>query len=249
MNKQDIIRQFGEAKYLAALESAKNNNFRSVDELLLVNGEIVVAERFEWGLVEFIWKKKALSQHERLKLIFEFFEDFPSTVFAVSIHNIYPELEPGGLEFLEAWLEKLILRGGHYIELAKHLLSEGLVDEAYISTELWGFLVREGSSPQVLKFVLPISGAIPYSIKKDLYTRLIRDKSWHPYILKSLVSSLVWYGGLNKEDAKKLYEQLELPSGFESEQATFVLGIAGYNEVAPPPKPKPHHRKKKSPFD
>ena len=249
MKKQDIIRQFGEAKYQAALESAKKNDFAFVDELLTVNGEIVVTENFEQNLLEFLWQKKALSPHERLKLMFEFFEVFPTKRFAVSLLNYYNELERAEREFLAAWFERQLLRGGRYSELIEAALSGDLPDESYISTELWGFLVREDSPPQILKFVLPISGAVPYALKKELYTRIISDKSWHPYILKSLVASLVWYGGLDKEDAKKVYAQLEIPAGYESLQATFVEGIEAYEEVQSPAKPLAHRRKKKTPFD
>jgi hypothetical protein len=249
MNKQDIIRQFGEAKYLAALESAKKSDFRFVDDLIEVNGEIVVTEHFELQLFKFIWEKKALTKLERLNLIFEFFEDFPFWLLVSAIQDTYLELDYTERECIYEWLEKQILRGGIYLERVEMALGDGLLDESYVSAELWSFLIREDTSPQVLKFVLPISGAIPYPLKKELYSRLIRDKTWHPYILESLVSSLVWYGGLNKEDAKKVYSQLDIPAGYERYQATFVEGIEAYQEVPPPPKPRPHHRKKKRPFD
>jgi hypothetical protein len=249
MNKQDIIRQFGEAKYQAALESAKKNNFAFVDDLIEVNGEIVVTEDIERQLFKFVWQKKALTKLERLNLIFEFFEDFPFSLLISAVQDTYIELDYTEREHIFAWFEKLILRGGIYLERLELALGDGLLDESTISTELWNFLIRDDTSPQILKFVLPISGAVPYARKKEVYSRLLRDKGWHPYILESLVSSLVWYGGLNKEDAKKVYAQLEIPTGYASLQATFVEGIEAYQEVQQAPKPKPHRRKKKSPFD
>jgi hypothetical protein len=249
MNKQDIIRQFGEAKYLAALESAKKNNREFVDDLIEVNGEILVTEHIERDLFKFIWQKKALTKLERLSLIFEFFEDFPFWLLIAAIQDTHFELDYTEREYIYSWFKKLILRGGIYLERLELALGAGLFDESSISAEFWNFLIREEMSPQILKFVLPISGAVPYALKKELYSRLIRDKTWHPHILESLVSSLVWYGGLNKDDAKKVYEQLEIPAGYESLQATFVEGIEAYREAQPPPKPKPHPRKKKRPFD
>jgi hypothetical protein len=249
MNKQDIIRQFGEAKYQAALESAKKNDFLSIDDLIEVNGEVIVTEDFERQLFNFVWQKKALTKLERLNLIFEFFEDSPFWLLISAVQDTYIELDYTERDHIFAWFERLILRGGIYLERLELALGAGLLDESTTSAELWNFLIRDDTSPQILEFVLPISGAVPYTLKKELYSRLIRDKTWHPYILQSIVSSLVWYGGLNKEDAKKVYEQLAIPTGYESLQATFVEGIEAYQEVQPTPKPKPHRRKKKSPFD
>jgi hypothetical protein len=249
MNKQDISRQFGEAKYQAALESVKKNNFAFVDDLIEVNGELLVTEHIERQLFDFIWQKKALTKLERLNLIFEVFEDFPFWLLIAAVQATLIELDDTERDHIYAWFERLILRGGIYLERLELALGDGLLDESSISAELWNFLIRKDTSPQILKFVLPISGAVPYAHKKEVYTRLISDKSWHPYILESLVSSLVWYGGLNKEDAKEVYAQLEIPTGFENLQATFVEGIEAYQEVQPPPKPKPHRRKKKHPFD
>jgi hypothetical protein len=244
MNKQDIIRQFGEAMYQAALESARKNNFDSVDDLLVVNGEVEATEYFAFNLFDFIWDKKALSRRERLNFLFEIIEEFPLTSFFYRFEGIYVELSYIDREFLCTWCEKQLLKGVSYAETLENALGVGIFERGDIGKEVWNFFVRDDTPPEILKFVLSVAGVTPYAIKKKLYNRLLSDKTWHLYIFLNLYASLFWYGGLNKEDAKKVYAQLEIPAGYERYQATFVEGIEGYNEVKPPEK-LPSRKKKK----
>lgn len=91
--------------------------------------------------------------------------------------------------------------------------------------EAWNALTAHDAPVCQLKRVLEISGPVPWSLKIELYGRLIHDSDWHLAIFLSIVASeFDVYGKIDRPEASQWLERLELTDlSNEHEQSLLEL--------------------------
>lgn len=69
----------------------------------------------------------------------------------------------------------------------------------------------------MLRRVLIMSGSVPFTLKSEVYVRLIGADRWHYYIFRSLLHSTFDYcGDVDERKALAVLQQLNLPPETES---------------------------------
>jgi len=88
----------------------------------------------------------------------------------------------------------------------------GAFEDPKLVSEAWEELMRGQPQRRLLERVLLNSGPVPFALKRDLFSQLIEDQSWHFYIYRSLLhSNFDVYGEIDRFVAREILKKLSLP--------------------------------------
>lgn len=211
VDKQEFQKAANRALYTAKnweIES-KNTNLDDVD--------IQSDYHLITDLIEILFNSK-IERKKRIDLLFELYRLCPS--FTV-IDDLYVNYWNKLFELEKNLFWKHVI---NILNSEKKYLKEPIIyalccdffEGAETVTESWNALITKDATDEVLKTVLINAGPVPFYLKKELYHRLMGSKYWHKYIFKSLLhSEFDHYGDIDKEEALKIINKLNIPKNTE----------------------------------
>ena len=94
-------------------------------------------------------------------------------------------------------------------DAVEHSLCDDFFNDEDRVQEAWNAMIRN-SNDGILQRLLINSGPVPYDLKDELYQKLLKDTTWHYFILESLFNSFSYgFGEIDFEAARKLLPKLK----------------------------------------
>lgn len=214
MNKSTIIAEVGKNIYDELCKQAERAAPKT-------GGDSPLEEQFISDIpheimTDFIWESD-LSVREKIQLTFDLYDDMPCYAYLMYLKLHYSDFAPEEKLFCLHQIRNRINSGKlEYSKPAAYSLWVDFFEDQSTVRETWEIMTDKTMPEEGLQQMLIASGPVPFELKKELYERLIRQKKWHCYIFRSLLHSRFdVYGQLNRKEARKLLEQLDLPEDTE----------------------------------
>lgn len=211
VDKQEFQKASNRALYKAKNWEVESQNTNLDDVAIQSDYELIT------GLIEFLFNSK-IEKKKRIDLLFDLYRLCPS--FTV-IDDLYVNYWNKLFELEKNLFWKHVI---NILNSEKKYLKEPIIYALWCDffegpetvTESWNALITKEATDEVLKTVLINAGPVPFYLKKELYYRLIGSKYWHKYIFKSLLhSEFDYYGDIDKEEALKIINKLNVPKNTE----------------------------------
>lgn len=221
MTLQDIKEHFGVERYEAA--SAGINRTLSGPGWTSRAGDVSADLAHDIGSL-LVYDLEAegfgyVSDMDKISLLFEAYEDLPCYALLMYPKQVWDKLSLSvRLYFWEHTREILSSKHDIQADAIVYSLAVDFFEDPETVDEAWDALIaKHAPSNRLLERILGgATSAVPYTMKRELYSQLIRDERWYPYIYRSLLhSAFSAYGSIDKQDARKLLERLELPEDTE----------------------------------
>lgn len=181
----------------------------------------------------------SLTPYDQLQLILQLYDEMPCYAFLMYLKSYHERLiVPYPTTFWD-WIR-------HQLETPDLALNQPVTyalwcdffeDPQTVDTA-WTHLMTPLPSRQALQTILIHSGPVPFPLKRVLYATLLPDATWHYFIFRSLLhTQFDVYGKLEKQEARRLVQRLELPADTEH-VATLKQALGDDEPVAPVKKRK-----------
>ena len=214
MNRSEIIALIGERRFADACaearRAARDPHYGSRQEQILFDSMV------PHEISDLVWESQIPSQ-DKLDLILRFYEEMPCYALLMYLKFNFDELSAQDRAVFWAWVRTQLDSDDPAVgqPVAYALWCDFFQDPQTVE-EAWRELVEPLPSDKALQTILIHSGPVPFYLKKQIYSLLIKDSEWHYYIYRSLLhSQFDVYGQLNKREARKFLAQLDLPSDTE----------------------------------
>ena len=159
-----------------------------------------------------LWDLNA-SVRDKLELFFEIYDEMPASGLLMYVSHHYPAW-PSSVK-RQFWDGVRTRFGGADRALARPLayyLWCDWFEHGDFTREAWEALTTVDTPRVALQEVLIASGPVPWSMKTELYERLISDQRWHYYIYRSLLhSAFDIFGKIDHEEASAWLSRLAIP--------------------------------------
>jgi hypothetical protein len=160
---------------------------------------------------ELIWEQP-VTWSNRIDLFFRIYDDMPAYANLMYADSRYAEFDDDGRR---SWWDEVKKRlASSEVALRQPLLYAlwcDFFEDADTVEDAWNALTGATVPESVLRLILPISGAVPYTLKRSVYDRLIADPSWHVPIFESLLGSAFdYFGQVEQSDARHVLDRLRL---------------------------------------
>ena len=211
MTLQDIIERVGEEEFLTACEEARQAAPTTGHGASGFNSDL------PHDVSEWIWDSD-LSPLDKLALVFGVYEQMPcySFFFCVIVHAYRGLSEDERLVLWQYYARYLSSEDAALAEPAAYSLWCDVFESPARVQEAWNALVLNTNNERLLRRVLIASGPVPFALKEALYSRLLPDRKWHPFIFRSLLHSRHdMYGDFDAGRARDVFQKLDLPPDTE----------------------------------
>ncbi len=221
MNKQALIASVGAERYDAAARSLRADSARTD----FGRGPAGSPSDLPHEITDLIWAPDQ-SFHHRIELFFAVYDDMPAYGHLMySVHH-YPYFDASDRSFWWGHVRTRLVSPDPAIRqpLLYCLWCDYFEDPDTVAEAWRAVTALPHRSRDLLKAVLPVSGPVPYPIKRSLYRELLRDAEFHEAIFRSIQRSVFdVYGNVDARHALRLLSRLSLPASDELAALTAQL--------------------------
>lgn len=213
VNKATVIHTVGDEQYRAACETAQK-------EAPGTGTKIGAADTLDYDCLfqidDCIWES-GLTDTQKVDLTFQVYKDIPCYHFMTTICMQFDHFSTEAKKCFWDHVRALLSQENAALAdpVSYSMWCDFFEDHGY-TQEAWTELTRPEANDIQLQHVLISSGPIPFSMKEPLYARMVEDKKWHYFIYRSLLhSEFDVLGDINRDKARTLLDQLDLPENTE----------------------------------
>ncbi len=236
MDRTKIIQEIGAEQYAFACRVARQ---AACDpEYGTQVGASTFDSRIPHAIVDIILGS-SLAPYDQLHLILQLYDEMPCYAFLMYLKSYEERLIAPSATIFWDWVRS-------HVESPDPALSQPVAyalwcdffEDPQTVDAAWAHLMTPLPARQGLQTILIHSGPVPFHLKRVLYTALMPDSRWHYFIFRSLLhSQFDVYGKLDKQEARRLVQRLELPTDTEH-LATLKQALGDDEPVAPVKKRK-----------
>lgn len=187
---------------------------------------------------------------ERLELAFELYREMPCYATLMYTRHHFPDWDDDAMKrFWDEYRSLLSHDDDRLADPVSYSLWCNYFEDPDSVEAAWSALTSPGRLfERGMQRVLEVSGPVPYELKAPVYDRLVKDRSWHPFIFRSLLASAFdVFGKIDAKAARKVLARLSLarttPGLVELTQELEALA----SPPRPPRKKKRERRDRRAP--
>ncbi len=221
MNKQALIASVGAERYETAARLLRADSARAD----YGRGAAASPSDLPHEITDLIWATDQ-SSHHRIGLLFAVYDDMPAYGHLMySVHH-YPSFNASDRSYWWDQVRARVVSPDPAIRqpLLYCLWCDYFEDPDTVAEAWHAVTARPHRSGALLNAVLPVSGPVPYAMKRSLYRELLRDATFHEAIFRSIQRSVFdIYGEVDARHALRLLSRLSLPASEEMATLTAQL--------------------------
>jgi hypothetical protein len=154
------------------------------------------------------------SMQNKIGAFFEIYDDIPKYTLLHCFGLSLPFREWDSAERQQFWecaIPRLDDPNPHLAPGIAYCMWCDWFEDSELAVKAWPILTSSDVPSRALQQVLISSGPVPWSLKCDLYARLVTDIEWHYYIFQSILHSVFdYFGQYDREEALQWLQKLTL---------------------------------------
>ena len=192
----------------------KLNDYILSNELTKSDGSIIADHIW--------WDDKSLHSEQKVALTLQLLDQYTEYEVIMHLDINFDKMNAAAKELMWSYFkDQLSGNDTKQRDIVEHALSDDFFNDSDRVHEAWNAMIHDNND-SILQLLLINSAPVPYTLKDELYQKLIQDETWHFFIFESLFDSISYgYGQIDFAAARLILPKLKIDHSSEKYVALF----------------------------